>query len=74
MAQPTGNVCPAKKAWWSFSPPPLFFFNKQKIEDQPESNSVTIWTPNPWKSSLHPTTLNPVAVSVCIDKTDIQPI
>jgi hypothetical protein len=31
-----------------------FFFskNKQKTEQQPESNSTTSWTANPWKTSL----------------------
>jgi hypothetical protein len=31
----------------------LFFSpNKQKTEQQPESNSTTSWTANPWKTSL----------------------
>jgi hypothetical protein len=38
----------------------LFFFlspNKQKVEHQSESNSVTFWTPSPWKASLYCATL-----------------
>jgi hypothetical protein len=32
-------------------------------------NSVTSWIPNPWKVYLYPTALNPVPVSVCLEKS-----
>jgi hypothetical protein len=46
---------------------PLFFFfnlspNKQKTKHQSESNSVTSWTPSPWKASLYHAALQKVVL------------
>jgi hypothetical protein len=46
---------PGKKAPWPFLFFSILFFslNKQKTEHQSESNSVTFWTSNLWKTSLY---------------------
>jgi hypothetical protein len=49
---------------FSFFPP----FNKQKVENQLELKSATSGTPNPWKASICPTTLNPDPGIVCLEK------
>jgi hypothetical protein len=41
-------------------PPPSPSSIKLKIKDQVESNSVTSWTPSPWKDTSHCTTLKKV--------------
>jgi hypothetical protein len=49
----------------------LFFFHSrnQKTEDPIELDSVTYWLPNPWKTYICPSGLDPVPLSICLCKS-----
>jgi hypothetical protein len=53
VAQLSRHVPPCEKSPLAGFLVLFFSVNKQKIEHQSESNSMTSWTPNPWKASLH---------------------
>jgi hypothetical protein len=68
---PLGFICPEKSplaiSLFSF----LFFQlkKKQKIEHQTELYPVMFWTLNLWKAYLHLDGLNPIPVSICLEKS-----